>query len=265
MRKLILLTTLLVVLPAVASAKVLTETIDRTLDVRPGASVVLSNVNGRVEISAWDQPRVHVVASKKVDGDRDEVAAVLRELRVEIQPKDGGVVITTHYPKRNQGFHSIFDWLLNEHVSAEVRYEIRVPRQMNVEVDNTNGTVRLSDVTGVFDLETTNGKIEVVRCSGTIEAATTNGGIDVELVRVNKGQALTFETTNGRIEVSLPGDLAANVDASTTNGSIKSDIPVSTRSFDRNSLRGTLNGGGTPVRLRTTNGGISIRAAAASR
>src|SRR5690349_1393723 len=71
MRKLLLIATLL--LTSAASAAELSETIDRTFDVRPGAKVVLSNVNGRITIGSWDQPRVRVVAEKEVDGDRDEL------------------------------------------------------------------------------------------------------------------------------------------------------------------------------------------------
>ena len=130
---------------------------------------------------------------------------------------------------------------------------------MNVTVDNTNGAIFVTDVAGKHDLDTTNGRIEVARCAGSVDAATTNGSIHAELVRVAKNQPMRFETTNGRIEVSVPQDFAADIDASTTNGSIKSDLPVATRTLDDNSLRGTINGGGTSLRLRTTNGGISIR------
>jgi DUF4097 and DUF4098 domain-containing protein YvlB len=258
MRKLAL-TVLTLVLAASASAASLTQTIDKTFDVRPGATVSLSNVNGRVTIKSWDQPRVHVVAVKEVEADRDEVKRVLDDLRVELQPKDGGLVITTHHPKETEGFSGFFSWLTGDRVSAEVTYDITVPRTMNVEAANVNGGIVVSDVTGKHELETVNGKIEVSRCAGSLDASTTNGSIHAELTKVTKGQPLHFETTNGRIEVQVPKDLAVDVDAGTTNGSISSDLPVSTNRFEKNSLRGTINGGGTPLKMRTTNGGIAIR------
>ena len=42
----------------------------------------------------------------------------MKELRVEMQPRDGGLVITTHYPKEDDGIGSIFDWLVGDHVDA---------------------------------------------------------------------------------------------------------------------------------------------------
>lgn len=92
---------------------------------------------------------------------------------------------------------------------------------MNVEVENTDGTIRLPNVNGRHELGTTYGKIEVAGWGGSL-------------------------------------------DASTTNGSIKAGIPLATTSLERNSLRGTMNGGGVAVRMRTTNGGIAIRAAGKS-
>jgi Putative adhesin len=257
MRTLLLTATLLVA--TTAGAAELSETIDRTFDVRAGAKVVLSNVNGRITVTSWDQPRVRVIAKKEVDGDRDQLKQALKDLRVEMQPRDGGLVITTHYPKDEHGIASIFDWISGDHIDANVRYDITVPRTMNLDVSNTNGGIVLSDVTGAHELDTTNGKIEVSRCAGSLDASTTNGSIHAELLRVNKGQPLSFETTNGRIDVAVPANAAADIDASTTNGSISSDLPVTTTRTSSNSLHGTINGGGTSMRLRTTNGGITIR------
>jgi DUF4097 and DUF4098 domain-containing protein YvlB len=255
----LLMATLTLAVATAATAASLTETVDKTFDVRAGADVVLKNVNGRITVKAWDQPRVKVVAVKEVEAGKSEVQQVMKELRVEMQPRDGGLVITTHYPKRSEGVGSILDWILGDDVSAEVTYELMVPRTMNVDVSNTNGGIHLSDVTGRHELETTNGKIEVTRCAGSLDASTTNGSIHAELTRVNKGGPLRFETTNGRIEITVPSNLAADLDAGTTNGSIHSDLPVATTRTSSNSLRGSINGGGTQIRMRTTNGGIEIR------
>jgi hypothetical protein len=257
MRTLLIAASLLIAVTAGAAE--LSETIDRTFDVRAGADFVLSNVNGRITISSWDQPKVRVIARKEVDGDRDELKKALAELRVEMQPRNGGLVVITHYPKDHDRIGSIFDWLAGDHIDANVRYEVTVPRSMNVDVTNTNGGIYLTEVNGKHELDTTNGKIEVKRCSGSLDASTTNGAINAELVRVAQGQPLRFETTNGRIELALPPGMGADLDASTTNGSINSDLPVATTRIGSNSLRGTINGGGTLLRMRTTNGGITIR------
>lgn len=257
MKKPLVVTAFTMILAASASAATLNETVDRTYDVKPGARVALSNVNGGIRIASWDQPRVRVIAKKEVEGDRGELAAVMKELKVEIQQRDGGLVIETYYPKdANGGFLS---WLFDDDVDAQVTYELTVPRAMNLDVRNTNGSIRIAEINGSFELDTTNGKIEVTRCAGAIDASTTNGSINAELTRIAKGQPLRFETTNGRVTVALPGDFAGEIDAATTNGSIDTEFPVTTTRVGGNSLRGSVNGGGTQLRVRTTNGSVDIR------
>lgn len=256
MRKMILGTLLTFVLASAAGATTLTDKIDRTFDVRPGAQLSLSNVNGRITIKAWDQPRVHVIAEREAESlYEDEAKKAFKDLRVEMTPRNGGLEIVTHHPRSS---HDFFDLIFGKNVNAKVTYELTVPRSMNVTVDNTNGRVEVADVTGDFNVETTNGRIELTRCGGSIDATTTNGRIIADLVTIAKGKSLALETTNGAISISVPSNLAADVDAGTTNGRIRTDLPVETRSTHRNSLRGKINGGGTPLRLRTTNGSIEI-------
>lgn len=254
----------LVLLMATAAAGAeLQETFDRTLNVRPGSSFSLDNINGRISVTGWDQPRVRIHAVKKVESRDDSVAnEALKRLRVEIKQSDREIAVETIYPKKDDfGF---LDVLFGTNASSSVTYEIQVPRAMNVAIDNVNGSVSLKDVTGEAELETTNGRIEVTNCSGVVDASTTNGAINVELVSVTAGKSMRFDTTNGRITLSVPATLAAEVNAATTNGSVSSDLPLSTSKFSRTSVRGTLNGGGPEIRLRTTNGGITIKSAGRS-
>ncbi|MGZ8868435.1 MAG: DUF4097 family beta strand repeat-containing protein [Thermoanaerobaculia bacterium] len=236
----------------------LTETIEKSFNVRPGTEFEIENVNGSITISGWDQPRIRVHAVKKVSS-RDTGAAqqALKGLRVEIRQTDRVLKVDTIYPKKND--LDFFGMIFGKDINAQVKYEINVPRSMNISADTVNGAIRLSDVSGEIELDTTNGKIEVANCSGIVDASTTNGGIAVELLSVVAGKDMSFETTNGRITLSVPTGLAADINASTTNGSVRSDLPLSTTRMSRTSIKGTLNGGGPEIRLRTTNGGIEIR------
>ena len=241
----------------------LTETFDRSLNVRPGTSLEVENVNGSITITAWNQPRVRIQAVKKVSSRDSNVARqALNALRIEVQQSDRVVKIDTIYPKRGDD-ESLIDMIFggSNNVNASVKYEISVPRSMNIEADTVNGSVRISGVAGEIEADTTNGKIEVADCSGAVDASTTNGGINVELTSVSAGREMRFETTNGKITLAVPANLGAEINAATTNGSVRSDLPMVTNRFSRTSLKGTLNGGGPEIRLRTTNGGIEIRAA----
>ena len=248
----------------VAGAEELKETIDRTLQVRAGTNFKIDNINGGIEISGWDQPKIRIRATKRVESrDHNMAREALKELKVEIRQSGSLVEVDTIHPRKGES--GFLDLIFGTNFNMSVSYEINVPRTMNVSADNVNGVIRLSDVSGVAELDTTNGKIEVTRCSGSVDAETTNGGISVELVTVTPGREMSFETTNGRIALTVPPSLAAEINAATTNGSVRSELPLTTSRFSRTSVKGLLNGGGPEIRLRTTNGGIDIRSAGTGR
>jgi DUF4097 and DUF4098 domain-containing protein YvlB len=259
MFKRILLTVTFAITAAVASASTLDQAFDRTFEVRPGAVFSLSNTNGQITVRAWDQPRIRVHAMKHVESrDGDAARDAMKALTIAMSQPNGGLAIDTKYPKHSDG---IFEWIAGTSVNMSVTYEVMVPRTMDLRIDNTNGAIEASEVTGSHKIETTNGRITLARCAGDLDAETTNGTIEAELTSVTAGRRIRLETTNGGIHARLPRTLAARIDAANTNGSIDSDLPVAVSgSHDKHELRGTLNGGGPELHLRTTNGSIHIQA-----
>lgn len=256
MRKLLILA--LFAIATSANAVTLNEKIDRTLDVKPGSELVLSNVNGAVTVRAWDQAKVRIVAEKRAKaGDPDVAKDAMKQLKVDIRQSGDSIVVETKHPRKNDW--GLFDFLLGHEVSTGVDYEVYVPRTFNLDVETVNGAVNVSDVSGRLEFSTVNGKIDLTRCGGALEASTTNGGIRAELLKVASSGDIRLSTTNGRITLYVPRSIAADIDADTTNGGIESELPVATTRTSRNSLRGTINGGGTDIRLSTTNGGIDIK------
>jgi len=67
-------------------------------------------------------------------------------------------------------------------------------------------------------------------------------------------------TYNGGIELVAPPDFSASVQASTNNGAITTDLPISVvGKVDRNQLKGTIGGGLGQLYLESYNGAIEIR------
>jgi DUF4097 and DUF4098 domain-containing protein YvlB len=260
MRRNLMILVALALIAGSAAASTLEEAFDRSFDVRAGTLFALNNTNGHINIRSWDQPRIQVHAVKTVESrDSDLAKKAMAALKIDPKVSADAVRIDTIYPRQNgSGF---FDWLAGSNVSMNVVYDVNVPRSMNLTVDDTNGAIEITDVHGSHRVSTTNGHIELARCGGDVDAETTNGGIKAELNEVTPGKSIRLETTNGRITVSVPKSIAVRVDASTTNGSVNTDLPVTTTEMRHHSLRGTINGGGNAeMRLRTTNGSINIEA-----
>lgn len=255
MRRIIVSFIAALTIAATASADRLQAPFDRTVDVRPGGAVTIENVNGRITVSSWDQARVRIHAIRRAQSQE-----ALDATAIDVRQSGNDVSIVTRTPKSDgTGF---LDFLFGNGGNASVEYDVTVPRMSDLKVEDTNGAITVSNVTGNINLGTTNGRIEALRCAGSMSASTTNGAIRAELVQTSGSKMMQFETTNGSIALTVPPNFGADVAADTTNGSIHSDLPVTTKSFSRRELRGTLNGGGVQLELHTTNGSIEIRSTA---
>jgi hypothetical protein len=258
-----------------ASGVTLKEPFEKTVPLRAGLEVRLHNSNGAVTFEAWDRPEVGISAEKQVRAGTDETARkVMAEIRIEVTPGPAGVRIETHMPKTENGFFAGF---LGQEINAGVSYKVHLPRQSAAVIENANGGVELTGIHGKshlktsngpitvreaegdLDLESSNGAITVAHSAGSLQAETSNGGIQAELTRFSP-KDLRLETSNGAITLRLPRSSQFSVDAETSNGSVQSDFQVAgDKPGRRSTLKGHVNGGGTTVYLRTSNGGVNLK------
>jgi hypothetical protein len=71
-----------------------------------------------------------------------------------------------------------------------------------------------------------------------------------------------LESSGGGIRVRLDPDANLNIDASTSGGSVQSDIPVKVvGKLSRSSLKGSLGSGGELLYVHTSGGSVTISAA----
>jgi DUF4097 and DUF4098 domain-containing protein YvlB len=186
-------------------------------------------------------------------GAAETAKKALAAVRIEVTESAGSVRVVTRTPRNGESF---LDMLFGDNIDHNVDYQVSVPARTKLTVDDTNGDVSITAVSGEFNLETTNGRIELTGCS-QVDAETTNGRIRAELSSVTG--PLRLETTNGSVTLVVPPSFNGVLNAATTNGSIETDLPVTTRGARDNSLEGTIGSGGLEVRLRTTKGGIEVR------
>lgn len=156
-----------------------------------------------------------------------------------------------------------FDDVPNEAVA--VSYQIFVPLNINLKLTANNGGILVSSINGTMELSTTNGGLDLRDLAGSVTVKTLNGGVSIELSgNTWNGNGLDVETRNGGIKLLMSENFAATIETGTRNGEFKSKInglQIEGKSrWSNNRISRNLNGGGAPVRLFTTNGGINIEA-----
>jgi DUF4097 and DUF4098 domain-containing protein YvlB len=92
-----------------------------------------------------------------------------------------------------------------------------------------------------------------------------NGSVTARLGRADWTGTLLLRTVNGRVEAIVPAAFSAEVKASTVNGDIDTDFPLTVKGrFSHRRLSGTVGSGGRVLEMQTVNGSISLRRAGAA-
>jgi hypothetical protein len=229
-----------------------TETAEwrKSYELAADGRVDISNVNGKIVVEPSTGRTVEVVAKKSAKAASSDLArAALDRIEIREEASRELVRISTRVGPGGGWFGG---------ANSQVHYTVRVPVAAEVKFTTVNGGVELTRLSGRIIAETTNGGVIAREVSGSIEASTTNGGVDVDLATVPEGGA-RLGCTNGGIKLRLPADARATISASITNGGIDTGgLAMQTTESSRRRLEGRLNGGGPPIRLEGTNGGIII-------
>lgn len=229
-----------------------------TGDVPAGGTLEIRNVNGLVRTERGGD-RVEIVATKRAT--RGSVDVV--EIRVELDGDD--VIVCALWPNHSAGSSGCHtdgmrprrdDWKVKDQV--EVEFLVRVPRTVRFVGSTVNGDVEARGLGADARIATVNGSA-LVETAGTAEASSVNGDVTARLGRLGDARALKFTSVNGDVRVALPADAGFDLDASTVNGDIQSDFPVTVSGrLRRQQLRGRIGGGGPRLGLTTVNGGVRV-------
>jgi hypothetical protein len=158
-----------------------------------------------------------------------------------------------------------------------LQINVKVPHnttELKVDALN-NGTITVSNVIGQLEVNNVNGGIHLEGISGSVVANTVNGDVVVGFNSADPHAAMAFSTLNGKVDVSFPADLKANVKLQAEQGDVYSDFDVEIDKGHNNAEKSTeghmyritiddwvygkINGGGPEIMMKTTNGSVYIR------
>jgi len=223
--------------------------------VTAGAAVEIKGVNGGIEATGVPGGAVEVTAVKK--GRKSDPA----EVKIDVVEHAGGVTICAVYPssgtpnecKPGEGGR------MNVHDNdVSVEFRVKVPAGVRFVGRTVNGGIEASGIAADAEAHTVNGGVNL-EAAGTARAETVNGGISAHLGKADWTGTLKLKTVNGGIHVVLPDGVSAEVQASTVNGDIQTDFPLTvTGRISRRRLQGTIGGGGRLLEMETVNGSIEL-------
>ena len=222
---------------------------EKTFEAATNPRITVTNMRGQILVRGWDKAQVHVVYS---------VVSPHVEVDTEVLPANQPA------DKIHFATHLLDPLLTGKDQSAD--YNLDVPMGADLEIRNTQGSVRIekfqgddtsvetvggaivvSDFTGHLFLRSVGGNIEVLRPSGRVEAYSITGDLHFVSPATSKLRGMT---TSGRIlfegdfadggdyslseysgdmEILCPPSASFELIAKTDRGKLENEMPMTIR------------------------------------
>ena len=271
------------------------EKIEKAFSVEAGGNLTIVSEFGAIDIQTAEQDKVEVVVTKEskpklVLGKVSQ--EVLEDFEVTFEHKGADVRVDGKFKQGRKHWQKQLNRL-------KIHFLVTLPRQYNVDLDTSSGGISVDDLDGYVRTETSAGglrfgkikgtvwgrtsagSIKLTSCDSAVDVKTSAGSIELESVggdvnaKTSAGSIratmtaqpqneCSLRTSAGGITVTLIPDVTVDVDAETSAGSVSTDFAVASviqGKFRKNRLKGSINGGGPLLKLRTSAGSIRLQRA----
>lgn len=230
--------------------------VEHSYDVSKGGTLNLKTDVGSLNIKTHNRDTVEIEV--EVGGDNAE------DFEVSHSVSGDDVMIVGTYDRGS-----------NYRGNIRAKFYITVPKDYNLDIRTSGGSIDIDDLTGAIDANTSGGSIEIGDIDGDVELHTsggsiTTGSVNGDLNAHTSGGSITatfakqltddasLDTSGGSITVRMIKDMQVDLNASTSGGRVRTDFNVDGR-VSKKSIRGEINGGGPRLKLHTSGGSISIK------
>jgi DUF4097 and DUF4098 domain-containing protein YvlB len=260
-----------------------------------GGTLRLADVDGNIRVTATtgSQARVH--------GERTRIRSGARALVFEVVQSGSDVTICARYPDGEcdgSGAHGHMENNYSESPQADLTVEL--PPGVKLEAKTGDGRVDVKDAGGDVVAKSGDGAISVIGAAGAVDAksgdgdlvlegvkgsvtahtgdgnirvtagsapvklSSGDGSIEVHIAAGGAGQSVTAHTGDGSVTVYLPASYAGEIEASTGDGTLESEFPltVSGGHMDYHHLRGTVgnaSANAATVSVSTGDGNVQLK------
>jgi hypothetical protein len=202
-----------------------TEHVDRTIQVPANGTLRLKNFSGDIHIVATSGRDIVMKATRRATRERLD--------HVKLDVSTSGSTVTIEANRRDAQWER--DHKNNSVVDTE--FELDVPTSINLAVEVFSSDVTIDGVTGDQKLHSFSGRLDVLNPRGPIDA----------------------ETFNGDIRMTISRDARGSIAFDTFSGDVDTDLAISSTSWRKRSIEGTLPGGSGPrMKFHTFSGDLKI-------
>lgn len=232
-----------------------------------GTLTILGAPNGKITVEGWKRNEIEVSAEIEVQGENEADLAELSKISGFILDESLGHVrllsVGTHdkdYLKRVA--KKLPKKLLS--LPFKIDYTVKVPAYCDLVINAGKGDLTVSAVEGAMQINAleTNAAFNLI--GGTIDATFGSGNVNVKIETRNwRGRHASFQLAKGDLNVQIPQNMSADIDASVLrNGKIENNmsslVPRERSKFTEKSIVAKAGNGGAQLSFTVGDGNIKI-------
>lgn len=212
------------------------------------SSFTVTGITGSIEIvGTAPGTDVRIEATKRAKAhSRSEAQSRLDDIQIMIEETQETIDVSTQHPVHSAG------------VSYEVEYEIWMPRDLNLQVDQVTGAVWIESSRGHVSVRNTTGAVTLQDVVGSVDVIVTTGSIDGS-VALGSGDVVDLSVTTGTVALSIPTTTSAVLQASVVTGTLSfTDLNIVDEDPREGVVHCTLGDGDGAINLFSVTGGVSV-------
>ena len=283
-------------LAVIAGPAIAAQDISKRASVAPDASVDVSNVQGRVDVTAWDRNEVELTALLESDEDKLEFEATERQVRIRVNRPEGkyhdsddDAILTLKVPKGarlivgtvsaditvngvrgEQRLESVSGTVDTQAYDAPVTLESVSGEivlkgnggKARVSTENVSGSTIVSGIRGGYEGEAVSGNITaIVAAADRLRAGTVSGDMEIN-AELTSTARVEMESISGTLELTIKPPVNAEFDIESFSGDIENCFGQKARDKNKyvpgSELSFTQGSGGARVIIQTLSGDISL-------
>lgn len=212
---------------------------EKTFDISPNKDLYLETDEGDIKVETWEQSQVYI----KILGNEK----AKEKMRFDFSKDDSKVQVKAK--REGSGF-----WGNMFSSGIRVRFEVKVPKNFNINIHTSGGNIGVDDLTGENLLRTSGGNIALNHISGKIDAKTSGGNFAIKDI----SGPTQISTSGGNISAT---NFTGDFDASTSGGNIS--LKGSNSKIDASTSGGSIyteySGEFKGIRLESSGGSITVK------
>lgn len=233
-----------------------------------GTLTIVGAPNGLIIVEGWNKNEIEISADIEVQAENeadlaelskisgfvlDEGFSHVRILSVGTHDKDYMKRVAKKFPKR----------LLN--LPFKIDYRIKVPAYCDLEINSGRGDLMISTVEGAMQIKALESNATLNLIGGTINATFGSGNVDVKIgTRSWRGRQAVFQLATGNLNVQLPQNMNAEIDASVLRtGKIENSLtslkPRDRSKFSERQILARAGNGGALLSFTVGDGTIKMQ------